>query len=57
VGERSFINQELSPLAECGGYSRNLADKNQGEDDNSRVDYPITSVAANAGIGRTRCQN
>ena len=57
MGERSFINQELSPLAECGGYSRNLADKNQSEDDNSRVDYPITSVAANAGIGRTRCQN
>jgi hypothetical protein len=29
VRERSFIIEELSPLAECGEYSRNLADKNQ----------------------------
>ena len=42
--ERGFINEELSLLAECGECSRNLADKNQGEDDNSR------SFAANADI-------
>tara|TARA_B110000444_G_scaffold255741_1_gene290701 strand:+ start:106 stop:231 length:126 start_codon:yes stop_codon:yes gene_type:complete len=27
VGERNFISEESSPLAECGEYSRNLADK------------------------------
>ena len=42
MGKRSFIHEELSPLAECGGYSRNLADKNQGEDDSSRVDQAVT---------------
>ena len=41
-GERSFINEELSLLAECGECSRNLADKNQGEDDNCRVDRAVS---------------
>ena len=40
--KRSFINEELLLLAECGECSRNLADKNQGEADNSRVDRAVT---------------
>ena len=42
AGERSYIYAESPPLAECGGYSRNLADKNQGEDDN----YPVDNAVA-----------
>ena len=41
-GQRSLINEEYSPLVECGEYYRNLADKNKGEDDNNHVDRAVT---------------
>ena len=45
-GQRSLINEEYSPLVECGEHYRNLADKNKGEDDNNHVDRAVTYFQA-----------
>ena len=51
AGERSYIYAESLRLAEYGGYFRNLADKNQGEDDNYCLNNAVAYFRAEKVLG------